>query len=235
MHQRPYPWSKRRQSRSRRSPQDQREGEAAQERPKSVSRQPKWCRSPQRRLPLIIPRCCRHILGPTPLLLKSKRVNSRSVSRAGIAIKRISNLLHLSPAWSVAEALLTPTICGLPNRARWDARSATNLQCPCAERIIGTTIISETKLAGGRVGLLIPSRHRGCSGFRRVGLNEGDRSFLSSLPEASQKRKDGDGVLGSWRRCQCPINLMLVRHVAALRIAAGFARRFASFCLIRAY
>jgi hypothetical protein len=32
--------------------------------------------------------------------------------------------------WSAAEAPLTPTICGSPSPAQWDARSATNSRCP---------------------------------------------------------------------------------------------------------
>src|SRR5467141_1108141 len=43
---------------------------------------------------------------------------------------------------------------------------------PCAEAITATTIASETKSLGGRDGLSIPSRRRGCSGFRPGVSNE---------------------------------------------------------------
>ena len=78
-------------------------------------------------------------------------------------------------------------------------------QCPCAGPITGITIALEMSKRGGLARLLIPLRLHEGSGSRRDELNEGDRSFLSSsLPEASQKRKDGGGVLGSRRRSQCP-------------------------------
>ena len=111
-----------------------------------------------------------------PMLLppKSRKASSRSASRVGIATNCTSNSLHRSRVWFAGEARLTPIICGSPSPARWDARSATSSPYLCAEPITVTSIASETKSPGGRDGLLIPSRRRGCSGFRRAASNEND-------------------------------------------------------------
>src|SRR4029450_13676154 len=44
-----------------------------------------------------------------------------------------------------------------------------------------TSIASETRSHGGRDALLMPSRRRGCSGFRRDGLNEA-KGFGKEVP-----------------------------------------------------
>ena len=72
----------------------------------------------------------RHIIKPTLLPPKSKKVSSRSASRVGIAIKRTSSSWQHNRAWFAREARPTPTICGSPSPARWDARSATSSPSP---------------------------------------------------------------------------------------------------------
>jgi hypothetical protein len=96
----------------------------------------------------------------------------RSASRAAIAIEHISNLSHCSRAWFAAGAPLTPTTCGSPSRGRWDARSATNSQFPCAEPITGTTIALATSKPGGGDRRSIPWGHHDSFGFRRGILND---------------------------------------------------------------
>jgi hypothetical protein len=61
-------------------------------------------------------------------------------------------------------------------------------RCLFAESITATSIASETKSPGGRDGLLIPSRRRGCSGFRRAASNEGGRIYSPSLRPKPCKR-----------------------------------------------
>ena len=144
-----------------------------------------------RNQPSMTTRRPRRLFKPTLLPPKSKKASSPSASRAAIATKPTSNSLHRSRVWSVGEAPPTPTICGSLNRARWAARSATNSPYHCAERITGTTIAPETKSAGGRDGLLIPSRRRGCFGFPRGKSNEGHQKNLPNEAVDADKTKDG--------------------------------------------
>ena len=102
----------------------------AQERPKPRPKQPKRSRSLWRRSSPIIPCRRRRVIKPTILPPKSRKANSSSASRVGIATKPTSSLWHRSRAWFAAEAPPTPTICGSRSRARWDARSATSSRVP---------------------------------------------------------------------------------------------------------
>jgi hypothetical protein len=114
----------------------------------------------------------RRLRHTTKLPGRSTKVYLRLASPVAFATNpTLGSLLH-SPVWSVEEAPPTPTICGSPNPAQWGARSATSSPYPCAESITETSIASETKSPGGRDGPLIPSRRRGCSGFRRAVSNE---------------------------------------------------------------
>lgn len=122
------------------------------------------------------PRQLRYVIKLTLLPPKYKKASLRSASRADIAIRHISNLLHHSRAWSAAEAPPTPTICASPSRARWDARSATSSRCLCAEPITGTIIALETSKVGGVAGRSTPSGRHDGSGFPRGVLNERDRT-----------------------------------------------------------
>jgi hypothetical protein len=130
----------------------------------------------------------RHLFKPTLLPPKSRKANSRSASRVGIAIKRTSSSYHRSRVWFAGEAPLTPTICGSLSPARWGARSATSSRYLCAERITGTIIVSATRPPGGADNPLIPWGRHDSSGFRRGVLNDGDRNLLPSLRAVPAKR-----------------------------------------------
>ena len=123
----------------------------------------------------------RHSFKLTLVPQKSKKANSRSASRVGIAIKATSSSSHRSRVWSAAEAPRTPTIFGSPSLARWDARSATSSRYPCAERITGTTTALATRRPGGLGRRSIPWRSRGSFGSRRGESNEGDSNLRPSL------------------------------------------------------
>src|SRR5229473_5056868 len=123
----------------------------------------------------------RHIIKPTLLPPKSKKVSSRSASRVGIATKAISSSLRHSRVWFAGEAPPTPTICGSPSPAQWGARSATNSRYHSVEPITGTTIALATSRPGGASRLSIPSGRHGSSGFRHGASNECDRNLLLSL------------------------------------------------------
>jgi hypothetical protein len=112
---------------------------------------------------------------PPLLQPKSIKASSRSARCVGIAIKAISNSLRLIRVSYAEEVLPTPTICDLPNRARWDARSATSSRYRYVERITGTIIASAMKSAGGRDGLLIRSRPHGCFGSQPDLLNKNEK------------------------------------------------------------
>jgi hypothetical protein len=103
---------------------------------------------------------------------RSTKVYLRLASPVAFAARPTSGSSPHSPVWSVEEAPPTPTICGSPSPARWDSRSAMSSPYLCAESITATAIAPETKLPGGRDGLLTPSRHRGCSRFRRAVSND---------------------------------------------------------------
>src|SRR5216684_3361902 len=139
----------------------------------------------------------RHIIKPTLLPPKSKKVSSRSASRVGIATKAISSSLHHSRVWFAGEAPPTPTICGSPSPAQWDSRSATSSPYHSVEPITGTTIALATSRFGGASRLSIPSGRHGSSGFRHGASNECDRNLLLSLRAvpSTLKAYNGSGCL----------------------------------------
>ena len=105
-------------------------------------------------------------------LEKIEKSSSPSASRVGNGTKSISSLWHRSPVSSAEEIPLMPIICGSPSPVRWDARSATNSRCLCAESITGKIIASAMSQPGGANSPLIPWRFRASSGFRHAASNE---------------------------------------------------------------
>jgi hypothetical protein len=71
-----------------------------------------------------------------------------SAKCVGSATRRTSSSWRRSPVWFAGEVPLTPTICGSPSLAQWDARSATSSRYRCAEPITGTITVLETKSPG---------------------------------------------------------------------------------------
>jgi len=62
---------------------------------------------------------------------------------------------------------------------------------PCAEFIIVMSMASATKSHGGNAGLSIPSRHRGCCGFRPDVSDKHDTRFepaTATLDRASARK-----------------------------------------------
>ena len=135
---------------------------------------------PPRRQPLMKTRRLRRLLKPKLLPPKSTKANSPLARCAAIATKLTSSSLHPSRVWSAGEVPRTPTICGSLSPGRWGARSATSSRYLCAEPTTATTIAPETKSRGGRGGLLIPLRRRGCFGFR-PGASSNDRACGSTV------------------------------------------------------
>ena len=159
---------------------------------------PSLSNPPRLRSPLSLPSTTtsrlRHLFNPTlappP---KSRSASSPSASRAGIATRHTSSLWRRSPVWFAAEAPPTPTICGSPSPAPWDARSATSSRYRSAGPITGTTIELATRPLGGPPCRLIPSKFRVGSGFRHGRSNKRDKNISKQsrgwkIPQASSCR-----------------------------------------------
>ena len=85
--------------------------------------------------------------------LKSELAEAQLVQPIPKAVrKRDKAHLGFVSSQPCASALLaTPTTSNSPSPERWDARSATNSPCPCAESIIKSSIATATKLHGGPI------------------------------------------------------------------------------------